>query len=59
MTMVPSPEGVRDVPLDIAIDGEEPQRFNVPLGREIDLPITLPHGGLNVLQFTTPMAEES
>jgi len=52
-----SPEGVRDVPLDIAIDGEEPQRFNVPLGREIDLPITLPHGGRNVLQFTTPMAE--
>jgi hypothetical protein len=51
-----APEGLEDVPLDIAIDGEEPQRFNVPLNHEIDLPITLPHGGRNVLEFTTPFA---
>src|SRR6056297_3478385 len=48
-----APEGVDEVPLDISIDGEEPRRFSVPLGEEI----TLPHGGRNVLQFTTPMAE--
>jgi hypothetical protein len=52
-----APDGVEDVPLDIAIDGEDPQRFNVPLNREIELPLTLPHGGRNVLQFTTPMVE--
>ncbi|MRU15402.1 hypothetical protein FDP25_08175 [Roseovarius sp. A21] len=52
-----APEGLEDVPLDIAIDGEEPQRFNVPLNRQIELPLTLPHGGRNVLQFTTPMVE--
>src|SRR6056297_22207 len=51
-----APQGVENVPLDISIDGEEPQRFNVPLGREIELPLTLPHGGRNVLQFTTPEA---
>ena len=51
-----APQGVEEVPLDISIDGEEPQRFNVPLGRDIELPLTLPHGGRNVLQFTTPEA---
>src|SRR6056297_3541346 len=52
-----APQGVENVPLDISIDGEEPQRFNVPLGREIELPLSLPHGGRNVLQFTTPYAD--
>ncbi len=52
-----APEGIENVPLDISIDGEEPQRFNVPLGREIELPLSLPHGGRNVLQFTTPYAD--
>ncbi len=51
-----APAGVESVPLDISIDGEEAQRFNVPLGREIELPLTLPHGGRNVLEFTTPAA---
>ncbi len=52
-----APGGVEKVPLDISIDGEEPRRFSVPLGEEMTLPLTLPHGGRNVLQFTTPMAE--
>jgi hypothetical protein len=51
-----APEGVEEVPLDISIDGEEPRRFSVPLGEEMTLPLTLPHGGRNVLQFSTPMA---
>ncbi|EDM72913.1 hypothetical protein RAZWK3B_01795 [Roseobacter sp. AzwK-3b] len=52
-----APEDVRNVPLDISVDGAEPRRFEVPLGREVDLPLTLPHGGRNVLQFTTPFVE--
>jgi hypothetical protein len=52
-----APEGVEEVPLDVSIDGEEPRRFSVPLGEEMTLPLTLPHGGRNVLQFSTPMAE--
>ena len=52
-----APEGVETVPIDISIDGEAPQRFNVTLGEEINLPVVLPHGGRNVLQFTTPAVE--
>lgn len=40
--------------LSIAIDGEAPVALSVPIGRDIELPIELPHGGMNVLQFATP-----
>jgi hypothetical protein len=40
--------------LDIAIDGGAPRRFEVPVGEDLQLPVTLPHGGMNVLQFSTP-----
>jgi hypothetical protein len=46
-----------EVPLDISIDGEAPQRFMVATGRDLELPVTLPHGGRNVIQFSTPEAE--
>jgi len=52
-----APEGVTTVPVDIAVDGGTPQRYDVPLGREVTLPVTLPHGGRNVLEFSTPAAE--
>ncbi|MBT8424272.1 MAG: hypothetical protein KJO67_04800, partial [Silicimonas sp.] len=38
----------------ISVDGDEPQRFDVPVGRDLDLPVTLRHGGMNVIQFTLP-----
>ena len=41
-------------PLEISIDGEPPQRFSLPIGSDIELPLTLPHGGRNVIQFTVP-----
>lgn len=41
-------------PLEISIDGAPPQRFSLPIGTDIDLPLTLPHGGRNVIQFTVP-----
>ncbi|MBV1867240.1 MAG: hypothetical protein KUG69_04955 [Marinosulfonomonas sp.] len=43
--------------LEIAVDGGEPQRFEVAVGRDIELPVTLPHGGMNVIQFTVPGLE--
>ncbi|HEY9039488.1 MAG TPA: hypothetical protein VIN05_11185 [Roseovarius sp.] len=49
--------GTTEVPLHISIDGEPPQRFTVPVGRSIELPLALPHGGRNVLEFTTPEGE--
>ncbi len=44
-------------PLEISIDGGEPETFQVPVGQDIDLPITLPHGGMNVIQFVLPEEE--
>jgi hypothetical protein len=40
--------------LVVSIDGADPVSFRVPVGEDIDLPLTLPHGGINVLQFSTP-----
>ncbi|NCO86428.1 MAG: hypothetical protein GW886_07355 [Rhodobacterales bacterium] len=50
-----APADAGPVDLSIAIDGGAPMLFQVPLGVEIDLPVVLPHGGMNVLQFATPM----
>lgn len=38
----------------VSIDGGPQQRLTVPVGRDIELPVMLPHGGLNVIQFTVP-----
>ncbi len=40
--------------IEIAVDGNEAQRFEVPIGEDLDLPVTLSHGGMNVIQFTLP-----
>ncbi len=47
---VPADAG-ETVDLAIAIDGEAPETYNVPVGEDLNLPITLTHGGRNVLQF--------
>jgi hypothetical protein len=49
--------GAERVTLDISVDGAEPSRHDVPLGRDLELPVTLTHGGQNVIQLTTPLAE--
>jgi hypothetical protein len=41
----------------ISIDGEAPNSYTVPIGEDLSLPITLPHGGLNVIEFTVPEAD--
>jgi hypothetical protein len=52
-----APLGVTTVPVDISVDGDPPQRFQIPLDQGIELPVVLPHGGRNVLQFSTPLAD--
>jgi len=52
-----APIGLTSVPLEVSVDGATPQMFDVPLGQPIDLPLTLPHGGRNVLEFSTPFAD--
>ena len=44
-------------PLEISVNGAPPETFQIPIGRDLDLPVTLPHGGMNVLQFTLPEAD--
>lgn len=43
--------------LSIAIDGAEPRSFEVPVGETLELPVTLTHGGRNVIQFKLAVAE--
>lgn len=48
-----------EVDLTISIDAEEPETYTVPVNQDLDLPVTLPHGGANVLQFSVgPVAGE-
>ncbi len=48
----PGPGGV--APLTISLDGSEPIRFDVPVGRPVTLPVTIERGGINVLEIATP-----
>ncbi len=51
------PDPAAIVTLQVSVDGEPPQQFDVPVGRPIELPLRLPHGGRNVLEFQTPFIE--
>ncbi|WP_170593227.1 DUF7408 domain-containing protein [Ruegeria arenilitoris] len=51
------PAGPASAPLEIAVDGGEPQQFSIPIGVDVELPVTLPHGGRNVIQFTVLQAD--
>jgi hypothetical protein len=47
------PENVKgNAIIQISIDGEAPSEFTVLTDEDLELPITLRHGGMNVLQFT-------
>ena len=50
------PEEQSHAQLDIVVDGDAPQRVALPVGRDFELPVTLPHGGRNVIEFRTPTA---
>ena len=41
-----------EVDITISIDTEEPVTYTVALNQDLELPVTLPHGGANVLQFS-------
>jgi hypothetical protein len=52
-----APTDVGLAPIDISLDGAPPQRFNLRIGQDVTVPITLPHSGRNVIQFTVPTAD--
>ena len=52
------PDGIGGLAeISIAVDGGAPQRFQVPVGEDLELPVTLDHGGANVIQFEVPQAD--
>jgi hypothetical protein len=53
-----APNGEDYAELAISIDADEPQLFQVPIGQDLKLPVTLPHGGRNVIRFALPDAAE-
>ena len=52
---VPAEIGL-EADLTITVDSDAPQTYTVPVGSDLELPVTLPHGGMNVLQFSVAMA---
>ncbi len=42
------------VELQVAVGGGEPESHSVPVGEELELSVTLTHGGVNVIQFILP-----
>ncbi len=54
-----------DVPADagseadilLSIDGGQPRTYRMPVGQDLELPVALPHGGMNVIEFRVPEAE--
>lgn len=48
---VPKAAGT-EADLTIAIDGGEARSYRVEVGQDLELPLTLEHGGQNVVQFT-------
>ena len=49
--------GAQEADLTIAVDDAEPQIYRIPVGQDIELPVRLPHGGMNVLQISIPKEE--
>ncbi len=53
-----APRGEATTPIDVSVDGEPPRRYMIPVGRDIDVPVTLGHGGRNVIRFALPEAPD-
>ena len=45
------------VPLIISVDGGPPTTYQVPVGEDLTMPISLPHAGKNIIQFEQPPTE--
>ena len=54
---LPAAEAGRDVTISIAVDGGPAEAFRVPVGRSLELPVTLDHAGQNVVQVMLEMAD--
>ena len=46
------PQSSGSVDLTVSLDADSPVTFSVPVGQDMDLPVNLPHAGVNVLQLS-------
>ena len=46
------PQSSGSVDLTVSLDADAPVTFSVPVGQDMDLPVNLPHAGVNVLQLS-------
>ena len=53
----PPTDGSERVKLTISIDGAPASEHMVPIGRDLELPLTLQHGGMNVVQLVLEDAD--
>ena len=51
------PDAGTEAEIVLALDGGEPRSYVMPVGQDLELPVVLPHGGLNVMEFRVPEAE--
>ncbi|MBC7137505.1 MAG: hypothetical protein H5U17_01970 [Defluviimonas sp.] len=56
MGAMPPSEAGRDVAVTLAIDGGAPETYQVPVNTDLELALTLEHGGQNVVQFDLAVA---
>ena len=54
---VPEGEAGRPVSITVSVDGGEPLAQVVPVGRDLELPLVLDHGGQNVVQIALESVE--
>ena len=47
----------QEAEVEIAVDDAPPQTYLVPVGSDLDVPVTLQHGGMNVLRFSVAPAD--
>lgn len=52
-----APQGTDKVRLNVSVDGGARLHFNIPVGTEVDVPLTVTHGGRNVVEFALDPAE--
>ncbi|MFN3606962.1 MAG: hypothetical protein ACK4SS_07185, partial [Cypionkella sp.] len=50
----PPPSTPRTAEITISADTDAPATFTVPVGEDLELPLRLPHAGINVLQLSLP-----
>ncbi|MCT4559024.1 MAG: hypothetical protein N4A61_13315 [Pelagimonas sp.] len=43
--------------IQISVDADPPQTYDVPIGEDLNLPMTLTRGGRNVIRFVVPKAQ--